>query len=312
MKAIDKPTHGSLAWLQVRHRDETGRTRFGASEAPILMGASKFETLSSLAIRKWSEPEVTTPNASMMRGQILEPALITYAAELLQQDVFTPEQMFINGRLIATLDGLSDDGEWIVEAKTTVAYSSDDELPDEYFWQVVAQFACVPMANNALIVILDKRMRLGSWTLTRSSVQDAIDLLLARADEIGECLDKHELPKEAEPSEDEIKSLFPNPAGAIELTAEIVQAIEMWQAFKQAKEEAEENEQKYRDQIARFLADKDTGSLNGQSVVTFKARKASSRIDVTRLAADHPSLVDKYRTTGKPTRILRLVNGDSK
>jgi predicted phage-related endonuclease len=312
MKAIDKPTHGSLAWLQVRHRDENGRTRFGASEAPILMGASKFHTLTSLAIRKWSEPEVTEPNASMMRGQILEPALITYAAELLQQDVFTPEQMFINGRMIATLDGLSDDGEWIVEAKTTVTYSSDDELPDEYFWQVIAQFACVPMANHALVVILDKRMRLGSWTLTRSSVQESIDLLLAKADEIGDCLDNHELPGDAQPSEDEIKSLFPNPAGAIELTSEIVQAIEMWQAFKQAKEEAEENEQKYRDQIARFLADRDTGSVNGQSVISFKARKASSRIDVTRLAADHPSLVNEYRTIGKPTRILRLVNGDSK
>ena len=312
MKAIDKPTHGSLAWLQVRHRDENGHTRFGASEAPILMGASKFETLSSLAIRKWSEPEVLEPNAAMMRGQILEPALITYAADLLQQDVFTPEQMFINGRFIATLDGLSDDGDWIVEAKTTVAYSSDDELPDEYFWQVVAQFACVEMAKNALIVILDKRMRLGSWTLSRSSVQDAIDLLMAKADEVGACLDQHELPKDAKPTEAEIRSLFPNPNGTIELTPEMIQAIELWQAFKQAKEEAESGEQQYRDEIARYLSDKDTGCIDGQAVITFKSRKASSRIDITRLAADHPTLVEQYRTLGKPTRILRLTNGDRK
>ena len=82
---IPKPPHGSLEWHQIRHRDEQDRVRFGASEAPILAGVSKYETITSLALRKWSPPEVNEPNAAMMRGNILEPALITYAEQILKK-----------------------------------------------------------------------------------------------------------------------------------------------------------------------------------------------------------------------------------
>lgn len=306
---IPKPPHGSLEWHQIRHRDEQQRVRFGASEAPILAGVSKYETITSLALRKWNEPEVNEPNAAMMRGNILEPALITYAEQILQQPVTTPEVMYAEGRLIATLDGLTADGFTIVEAKTTTAYSSDDELPEEYFWQVCAQFACVPEATSALVVVLDKKMRLGSWVVNRSSHLEEIAQLVLRADVVGAMFDCGELPADAEPTEAEVKRLFPTPDGAVELTSAEVALLEEWHAWKQQRELAEEQEQQVRDKIARILGTHDTGTFGGVPVITFKTRKGVSRLDTKSLERDYPEIVANYKTTGAPTRILRMTGG---
>ena len=304
---VDKPTHGSLEWLKIRHRDEQGRIRFGASEAPILMGVSKFKDIVDLAIEKWADPEVKEQNEAMMRGHLLEPALLEYASTLLGEPVTTPEEMFVNERFIATLDGLV--GDVIVEAKTTTFYSSDDVLPEDYYWQVIAQLACVPQATRALVVVLDKRMRFGYWEFYRSAVEDDITLLLDRAAEVGELLDKGEMPFDAEPTETQVKLLFPDPVGQIELTHDQVQVIEMWSAAKQALKESESVEQNYKDQVARMLGEAEEAHFCGQKLVTFKARKGVSRLDTKRLEQDHPDLVAKYKVTGQGTRILRTTLG---
>jgi putative phage-type endonuclease len=306
---IPKPPHGSLEWHQIRHRDEQDRVRFGASEAPILAGVSKYETITSLALRKWSPPEVNEPNAAMMRGNILEPALITYAEQLLQQTVTTPDVMYANGRFIATLDGLTEDGATIVEAKTTTAYSSDDELPEEYFWQVMAQFACVPDAHTALVVVLDRKMRLGSWIVTRSSHQEQIAELVLRADLVGAMFDCGELPSDAEPTESEVKQLFPIPDGQVELTPTEIGLLEEWDAWKQQREIAETQEQNVRDKIARILGANEIGTFGGVPVITFKTRKGVARTDMKSLERDYPEIVANYKTTGNTTRILRMTGG---
>lgn len=306
---IPKPPHGSLHWHQLRQRDEHNRIRFGASEAPILAGVSKYETLTSLALRKWNPPATTEQNAAMMRGNILEPALITYAQQLLQQPIHTPEVMYAQGRLIATLDGITQDGTTIIEAKTTVAYSSDDELPDEYFWQVIAQFACVPEATSALVVVLDKKMRLGSWSLERSSHESEIAELETRAEEIGTSLDIGELPADAIPTETEIKQLYPTPIGTIELSSDDLFALEEWSAWKQQREIAEQAEQAARDKIARILGEHEQGTFGGVPVITFKSRKGSLRIDTKSLERDYPEIVANYKKVGATTRIMRLTGG---
>ena len=222
---------------------------------------------------------------------------------LLGQPVNTPDEMFTEGRLIATLDGITDDGRIIVEAKTTTAYSSDDPVPPAYYWQVQAQLACVPTATYGLVVVLDKRMRLGSWVVVRNDAD--IAGLLLRADEIGDCIDARQLPVEAEPTEEQVKMLFPAPAGVVELPASAVALIDAWQAAKAARTDAEALEQQYRDRVAALLGEAESGTLDGRTLVTFKARKGSSRLDVRGLERDHPALVDQYRVQGAPTRVLR-------
>lgn len=308
MTTIRKPPHGSLDWLLIRHRDDDGRCRFGASEAPTLMGANPWANLTDLAIEKWSEPQESEPNAAMERGNVLEPALIAHAATLLGQPVTTPDVMYAEGRLIATLDGITDDGTIIVEAKTTTAYSSDDECPAAYWWQVQAQLACVPTAHYGIVVVLDKRMRLGQWKVPRSEFD--IAALMARADVIGDIIDRHELPNADETlTEAQVKAVWPKPTGTVALPTSAVAVIDEWQAAREARMDAEEREQVCRDRLAAMMGAAEVGTVDGHPVLSFKSRRAVLRIDTKAMERDHPSLVEQYRVPGLATRVLRTASG---
>lgn len=303
----NKPTHGSLEWLNLRHRDEHGRVRFGASEAPILMDVSPYKTLADLAVEKWTEPTVNEPSPAMMRGNILEPALLKYAEELLTTTVTTPDTMFSNGRLIATLDGLAFPGDdcVIVECKTTTAYSSDDELPQDYYWQVIAQFACVPEATEALVVVLDRHMRLGSWRVMRDEA--AIAVLMAQADITGEAFDKREMPENENLTEKAIKTLYPNPVGSVEIGYNGIVLIDEYRSAQRAAKFAAEQEQAFRDQLVSLLGNAEAGTVDGQIVVTFKTRSTGSRWDTKRLEQDHPELAADYKKQAGSTRVLKVI-----
>ena len=303
MDTVKKPAHGSQEWLELRHRDKYGRVRFGASEAPVLMGVSPWANLGDLTIAKLGKVGPTPPSPAMTRGNVLEPGLISWAAELLGEKVVTPDVMYTVGRMIATLDGLSESG-IIVECKTTTSHSSDDDLPEEYYWQVVAQFACCPFAQEAVVVVLDKRMRLGHWRVLRN--QEDCDRLLDRADQIGDVLDRGETPAEVEFTEKQAQIRFTGPAGEVELGKRGLFLVEEAQAWAQARKDAERNEQACRDELSHLLGAYEYGTFDGQRIVSFKARKGQSKVDWKQLAADHPDLLNRYRVKGAPTRVLRI------
>jgi predicted phage-related endonuclease len=309
MNTIPKQPHGSLAWLQDRHQDEQGRVRFGASEAPILMGVSDYKTITDLAIEKWSPPAVKEQTPAMMRGHLLEPALLEYAAQVLGAPVTQPDVMFINGRMIATLDGVAfpDDDYVIVEAKTTTRYSSDEALPAMFYWQGVAQLACEPAANRVLFVCLDRWQTLGHWTITREQVQADIDILMFTADEVGSYLDRRELPPHAPITETHVKVLYPSPHGTKEIGWDGVCAVNRFTAAKQAADDAEAELQAARDSLTAMLAEADTGTVDGHIIVTYKSRSTGSRLDTKALEQEHPELVAKYKKQAGTTRVLKVI-----
>ena len=307
MGQILKPEHGTLEWLTVRHRDENNKVRFGASEAPILMGVSKYQTLTDLAFAKWSDPEVIEQNEAMMRGTFIEPSLLSFAAFVLNADVTTPEVMFTNGRMIATLDGLTNDGRVIVEAKTTTAYSCDDPMPLEYYWQAVAQLFCTD-AEEVRFVVLDKRMRLvmpQHWVVERDLAIHDILTLEAKAEEVGAVLDARELPDGATMTEAHVKMLYPKAYGTKELGVDGINAVAEWMSAKQAREDAERIERETRDRLTAMLGEAEIGTVDGQQVVSYKSRSTGMRLDMKQLEQDYPELVAKYKTKTGTTRVLK-------
>jgi hypothetical protein len=57
-----------------------------------------------------------------------------------------------------------------------------------------------------------------------------------------------------------------------------------------------------KDEVARVLAEAEAGVYHGETVVTFKSRKASPSFDLAAFKADHPDLFNEYLTPGKPSR----------
>lgn len=297
-----KPKHGTEAWLESRRRNSLGQHRFGASEAPVLMGCDDYRNLVDLFLSKQGKAEQVS-NAATHRGNVLEPALVTEASRILRTELVVPDVMFVNGRLLANLDAADHPlyPNTIVECKTTTKYSVDDQIPDPYYWQAITQLA-VTQASKCVVICLDKYQHIGTWTVTRN--QQSIDLLTETADMVGEAFDQGEIPQ-VQPNEAQIRLLFPEPAGAKELTDDELTIFNAWQNAKAQREEAEELEKQLRNTVAAIFSDKDAVVHNGIQIATFKSRRIGERLDAKALEADHPELVAAYRKDGGTTRVLR-------
>jgi len=299
-KTHQKPTHGSLEWLLLRNRID-GKCVFGASEISALMGASGYETPMDLAIRKLQTPVVTEPNEAMLRGTYLEPSLISYAESLLGK-IIVPEVMYQNGRVIATLDGLTENGKLIIEAKTTNSWSlNDSDFPKAWEWQAQAQMFCTDL-TKVMFVILDKNMRLGFVEIEANS--QMIWELSEKAEEFGSLIDNETIPNEPLTTK-QVGILFPESTGTRELQATEISVLEMWRASKQALEEAQATEQSCRDALINILRETEVATFNGSKLVSYKTQKGRTSIDTKALEAEYPEIANKFKKTGNTFRVLR-------
>ncbi len=299
-----KPTHGSLEWLKARQRNQYGETRFGASEAPTLMGVNEYQNLVDLFINKHETEPAQIHNAATHRGNVLEPALIAEASRILEMDLIVPDVMFCYQRLMANLDGANHNlyPNMIVEAKTSTRYSINDPIPLPYYWQVIAQMATTP-AQMVTVICLDRRQEIGTWEVPRD--EQAIELLVEQSNTIGAMFDRHEIPEGA--NYQQINQLFPNPEGILELDDNQMVEFQTWMSLKDQLDIAQENEKLQRDIIANIFGNKEIANHNDKTVATFKSRKLSGRFDTKRFAIDHPLLMSEYTTNDSTTRVLRLT-----
>lgn len=147
MAAVIIPAHrhqGTDAWRQWR------ATRGGASEVAALMGCSPW--FPATPYQLWqvkTERAAVEVNAAMIRGTALEPAARAFAEDLFG-DVFEPQTVEM-GRIVASLDGLTFDGQCVLEIKMPMqgraselwAHVEDHQTPpDHYLWQVQQQLLC--------------------------------------------------------------------------------------------------------------------------------------------------------------------------
>lgn len=300
---IPKPTHGSLEWLLTRHRDADGRCIVGASEVSTIMGANPYENISDIAIRKLLPPEVLAPNDAMRRGNILEPALLQYASEELNLDLETPDVMFLNGRIIATLDARAiGNDEIVVEAKTNNYWSHGQELPESWFWQAQAQMHCTE-TDAIQFVVLDKRMAFGMTTVFRND--ELISSMVENVELFCKAIDEGRLPDDAELTAPQVSALYPKAAGETELDSSTLSLIAEWGAVKDAIKELETKEKTIKDTIANMLRDSEYGTIDGHRVLSYKTT-TTKRFDTKAFALAYPELQAQF-TTQSVFRVLRAT-----
>lgn len=155
MKKIDLE-QGSDAWLEARLK------YFCASEAPVMMGESKFMSRNQLLMEKKGFAEKSDKNKNFIFASGHESE--KKARELLEIELlesFAPCVCVesVNGiDLLASLDGLSDDGKTIFEHKLinkTLAQNTESGLIEpHYYWQLEHQLL-VAGADFVLFVVSD-------------------------------------------------------------------------------------------------------------------------------------------------------------
>lgn len=300
---IPKPKHGSLEWLLVRHRDTNGRCIVGASEVSTIMGANPYENVGDLAVRKLLPPEVIEPNDAMRRGNVLEPALIQYASEELGEELHTPEVMFLNDRLISTLDAQGVlRPELIVEAKTNNYWSHGQQLPDSWFWQAQAQMHCTE-TDSVHFVVLDRAMRLGMTTVNRHD--QMIEAMTRNVEAFCRAIDESRLPDDVDLTAPQVSALFPKAEGETELDSSALALIAEWGAIKEALKDLEAKEKAVKDSLANMLRESEFGTVDGQRVISFKTQ-TTKRFDTKAFAEAYPELQAQF-TTQSAYRVLRTV-----
>ena len=129
---------GTPEWLAWR------RANIGASDSPIIMGASKWSTPYELWLYKTGQKEEKPMNRWMQRGKDLEDEARTLCEKELGVELF-PQCVTskLNPFMIASMDGLSLDGEIAVEIKcpgyTDHQCALHGEVPNNYMWQLQHQ-----------------------------------------------------------------------------------------------------------------------------------------------------------------------------
>jgi predicted phage-related endonuclease len=310
MQSIPKPTHGSINWLNIRHRDDKGKCTFGASEAGALLGVSQFQTTADLFTSKLNEPTVIPPTAAMLKGIYFEAGLGQFASERLGMELVQPDEMFRRGRWTATLDYWNRKVGVIVECKVTNAHriQTSDDLPMSWVAQGHIQQWVTGMAVQFATFDASQQLNLVPMLYD----DELMDELLRRSEELGQAVDNGVAPDwlDDQMSEQNIRQVYrPETGATVEANNELMLWIQDLSEAKKLKKQAEEAEKFARDMIARFMKTNEAITYEGRTVLTWKEQAGRASFDAERFRAEHPDLAAQYEKQGSPIRVMRLGRG---
>jgi hypothetical protein len=245
-------------------------------------------------------PEVKETNAAMERGNALEPALLQWASDQHGVLITSPEEMYVSGRMIATLDGLSATGE-VYEAKTSTS-TWNGELPRSWYWQGVQQAICAEV-NGIWWIVLDGRLQLHlHWQpiseMEKTQHEEAVNVFLA-------AIDMGMFPTVADPAYADIARANPTPElDTVDWPETAADLIQTYEIAKQQADRAAKHAESLKAEIATQFGKAEAARIGDQIVATWKVQTRTA-VDTKRLFQEHPELKDQYQTLST-FRVLRL------
>ena len=151
---VHQVTQGSQEWLDLRSK------HFTASEAPAMMGASKYMTRDQLLREKSTgeRPEINSAQQALFdRGHAAEAAIRPHVEAMIDDELF-PVTATDGADLLASFDGITFDDSIIFEHKllntSLVAQIEAGELEPHYYWQLEQQLL-VSGADKVIFVASD-------------------------------------------------------------------------------------------------------------------------------------------------------------
>ena len=293
---VDKPEHGSEAWLAVRWSDQEGRPRISASAAAAVHNEHPFQTAADLAddLLASSPPEPVAPNKAMERGNRLEPVIVQWAGDMEGIKLSTPEVMYAyeeeGVQLIATLDAIDENGR-VYEVKTSNR-KFDNQLPRYWYWQGVQQAICTD-TNEIEWVVFDSDLAI--HRLTQVVTSDEKQMHISACREFLKAIDNGEYPANVDVQYHNVLRQYPQSEGT---TAELPESardlLDLLKATRNQIKEQTALEEDLKTELCLMLGESEYGSLNGSVVCTWKTSTRSS-LDSKRFEAEHPALYAKFK-----------------
>ena len=296
---INKPEHGSQAWLDVRWKNDNGEARIAASAAAAVHGQHPFITVTDLAVELLSDtpPQPKETNSAMLRGTTLEAPIREWAAKLLGHPLSEPDILYCYDepgvRLIATIDSMSADGR-VFEQKTTNKIWRG-ELPDYWYWQGVQQAICTGV-NEITWVVFDSTLDLHFHVQAVSSDEKRAHIEACR--QFLASIDMGIMPDDAVLEYRHVQEIHSNaePSKEIELPMSALDTLEHYLAAKAQREQAEKTEDLLKAELCNVMGDAEYGLIQDQLVCSWKSSTRES-FDSKAFKAAHPALFDKFKKT---------------
>jgi predicted phage-related endonuclease len=296
---INKPEHGSQAWLDVRWKNDNGEARIAASAAAAVHGQHPFISVTDLAVELLSDtaPEPKEANSAMLRGTTLEAPIRDWAAKLLGHSLTEPDILYCYDepgvRLISTIDSMSQDGR-VFEQKTTNKIWRG-ELPDYWYWQGVQQAICTGVPEITWVIFdstLDLHFHIQAVSSDEKQAHiDACRKFLA-------CIDMGMMPDDAVLEYRHVQDIHSNaqPSKEIELPMSALDTLENYLAIKTQREQLETTEDLLKAELCNVLGDAEYGLIQDELVCSWKSSTRES-FDSKAFKAAHPALFDKFKKT---------------
>lgn len=293
---IEKPEHGSEAWLAVRWSDEDGRPRISASAAAAVHNEHPFQSSADLAddLLASSPPEPVAPNKAMERGNRLEPVIVQWASDMEGLNLQTPEIMYAyeeeGVQLIATLDAVDKDGN-VYEVKTS-SKRWDGELPRYWYWQGVQQAICTN-TNKIEWVVFDSTLVICRYTQIVTSDEKQTHIDACR--EFLKAIDNGEYPANSDIQYHNVLKQWPEGEGTtVELTSSALPLLDSLKETRSQIKELTALEENIKTDLCLMLGQSEYGAIDGSVVCTWKTASRSS-FDSKRFEAEHPALYAKFK-----------------
>jgi hypothetical protein len=240
----------------------------------------------------------------MERGNALEPALLDWVGTQLKTQIWTPDVLYVAGRMIATLDGVTGDvkqPDRVIEAKTTRERWTGT-LPATWRWQGVQQAICAEQ-DRILWVILDGALDLHLYEQTVEGWEKSLHS--EKVEEFLAAIDMGFAPPFVALSLSHVAGMHPEPTEvSVELPDEAAQLLKDLVAAKQQAKAAKQTEDELKAQLGLWIGDAEVGRLHGDNVVTWRAQSRES-FDARTFQSEHPDLYRKY-VKNTTMRVMRV------
>lgn len=290
------------AWLQER------RSGIGGSDAPAVLGVSKWRTPYQVWQEKRGELVETPDNWSMRWGRVMEPELRQHYSDITGRDVLMPPTAIVrhpkHAFMIATPDGGTADGR-LVEIKTSRSTDGwgmpgTDEIPPAYLVQV-QHYMCVTGFRIADVV-------LGIYgsepSIYHVEADDELHEMLIDAEaEFWKSVESGEPPEPTSYADVIARYGRKSVANAVIADRETVHAIESLRELNTQAKTLDAHIEACKADIMRALGEFDTLIDDaGHVLCTWKSAKPATRFDSKALQATHPDIYSQFLKAGESSR----------
>lgn len=291
----------SITHTQIERR----RKGIGGSDAPVVMGLSKWRTPFELWQEKRGVLESSQENEAMRWGQMLEPLVRQRYADETGHVVTIPDTLVhpTIPHMIAHVDGITASGR-VLEIKTARdsrgwGEPGTDEIPPAYIVQV-QHYLAVTGAEIADIAALLAGQDFRIYSVPRN--QDLIDMIIDQEGAFWEMVQR-ETPPPPISFADAVAQYHTSRAGEIVATTDELMAVEGLRELKKLEAAQKIEKEALKIAIAITLGDRDTlTDADGNVLATWKSSKPPRVFDEQAFKAAHPDLYAHFLTTRTAAR----------